>query len=66
MEALQTQQPLEVLAYQYDIVCNGLEPSSGVIRFPMNAQAEDVMMGMPGEVTLAQLHELHLSTLIDA
>lgn len=32
MEALQTKDPLEILAYQYDIVCNGLELSSGAIR----------------------------------
>jgi len=32
MEALNTQSPLEILAYQYDLVCNGLELSSGAIR----------------------------------
>ncbi|MDP6884332.1 MAG: amino acid--tRNA ligase-related protein, partial [Rhodospirillales bacterium] len=32
MEALETQDPLDVLAYQYDIVCNGVELSSGAIR----------------------------------
>ncbi len=32
LEALQTQDPLEILAYQYDIVCNGVELSSGAIR----------------------------------
>jgi aspartyl-tRNA synthetase len=32
MEALETQHPLDVLAYQYDIVCNGVELSSGAIR----------------------------------
>jgi len=32
MEALQTQDPLGILAYQYDIVCNGCELSSGAIR----------------------------------
>jgi len=32
MEALQNQDPLDVLAYQYDIVCNGCELSSGAIR----------------------------------
>ncbi|WP_262691718.1 aspartate--tRNA ligase [Kordiimonas aestuarii] len=32
MEALETQDPLDVLAYQYDIVCNGIELSSGAIR----------------------------------
>jgi aspartyl-tRNA synthetase len=32
MEALETKDPLEILAYQYDIVCNGVELSSGAIR----------------------------------
>ena len=32
LEALETMDPLEVLAFQYDIVCNGIELSSGAIR----------------------------------
>jgi aspartyl-tRNA synthetase len=32
MEALQTKDPLDILAYQYDIVCNGYELCSGAIR----------------------------------
>ncbi len=32
LQALQEQDPLEVLAYQYDIVCDGVELSSGAIR----------------------------------
>ncbi|PWR23705.1 aspartate--tRNA ligase [Zavarzinia compransoris] len=32
MEALLTQDPLTINAYQYDIVCNGIELSSGAIR----------------------------------
>lgn len=32
LEALEGQDPLSVLAYQYDIVCNGVELSSGAIR----------------------------------
>jgi aspartyl-tRNA synthetase len=32
MEALLTKNPLDILAYQYDIVCNGIELSSGAIR----------------------------------
>ncbi len=32
LEALRTKDPLAVLAYQYDIVCNGIELSSGAIR----------------------------------
>ena len=32
LEALQTRDPLEILAYQYDIVCNGHELCSGAIR----------------------------------
>ena len=124
MEALETLPPLDILAYQYDIVCNGIELSSGAIRnhkpdimykafgiagysreevdqrfghmieafklgapphggiapgldrlvmilcdelnireviaFPMNQQAQDLMMGSPSEVTPVQLKELHL------
>jgi aspartyl-tRNA synthetase len=124
LEALETQDPLDVLAYQYDIVCNGVELSSGAIRnhrpeimrkafaiagyedsvleeqfggmvralqygapphggiapgidrivmllcgeenlrevvmFPMNQQAQDLMMGAPGEVSPRQLRELHI------
>lgn len=32
LEALETMDPLDILAYQYDIVCNGIELSSGAIR----------------------------------
>lgn len=32
LEALTTRDPLEILAYQYDIVCNGVELSSGAVR----------------------------------
>jgi aspartyl-tRNA synthetase len=32
LEALETQDPLSILAFQYDIVCNGIELSSGAIR----------------------------------
>jgi aspartyl-tRNA synthetase len=32
LEALETRDPLDILAYQYDIVCNGVELSSGAIR----------------------------------
>jgi aspartyl-tRNA synthetase len=32
LEALETQDPLAIKAYQYDIVCNGIELSSGAIR----------------------------------
>jgi aspartyl-tRNA synthetase len=124
LEALETQSPLEILAYQYDLVCNGNELSSGAIRnhrpdimykafeiagysreevdaqfggmirafqygapphggiapgidrivmlladepnireviaFPMNQNAQDLLMGAPHEVTPRQLEELHL------
>ena len=124
LEALETKDPLDILAYQYDIVCNGVELSSGAIRnhrpevmkkafeiagypesvliekfggmyrafqygapphggiapgvdrivmllcnepnirevvlFPMNQQAEDLLMGAPSEVGLKQLRELHI------
>lgn len=32
MEALTTKDPLEILAYQYDVVCNGYEVASGAVR----------------------------------
>ncbi len=32
LEALNTKNPLDILAYQYDIVCNGVELSSGAVR----------------------------------
>lgn len=32
MEALTTMNPLDIVAYQYDIVCNGIELSSGAVR----------------------------------
>lgn len=32
LEALQTKDPLQILAYQYDVVCNGVELSSGAVR----------------------------------
>ncbi len=32
LDALENQDPLEILAYQYDIVCNGIELSSGAVR----------------------------------
>ncbi len=40
LDALQTQDPLDVMAYQYDIVCNGVELSSGAIR----NHREDIMV----------------------
>jgi len=32
MEALENQNPLDILAYQYDVVCNGYEMASGAVR----------------------------------
>ena len=32
LEALENQEPLDILAYQYDLVCNGIELSSGAVR----------------------------------
>ena len=32
LEALNTMEPLDIVAYQYDIVCNGIELSSGAVR----------------------------------
>ena len=124
LEALETVKPLEILAWQYDIVCNGVELSSGAVRnhlpnvmvkafeiagysqsdiekkfpalynafhygapphagmapgidrilmlltgeenirevtaFPMNSNAQDLLMEAPGEVTEQQLREVHI------
>ena len=124
LEALETQDPLNIKAYQYDIVCNGVELSSGAVRnhrpdimlkafeiagytkddietqfsalfnafhygapphagiapgldrivmliaeqesirevvaFPMNSNAQDLLMGAPGAVTEQQLREAHI------
>ncbi|MBZ4016502.1 aspartate--tRNA ligase [Streptomyces purpurogeneiscleroticus] len=125
LEALETKDPLDILAWQYDIVCNGVELSSGAIRnhepevmykafsiagydkdtveaefggmlrafkfgapphggiapgvdrivmlladepniretiaFPLNGNAQDLLMGAPSEVEESRLKELHLS-----
>ena len=124
LEALNTKKPEEILAYQYDIVCNGVELSSGAVRnhdtdtmvrafeiagyreddirekfaalynafhygapphagmapgvdrmlmlltgeqnireviaFPMNSNAQDMLLGAPTEVTEQQLREVHI------
>ena len=124
MDALLNKAPTEILAYQYDIVCNGVELSSGAVRnhdldimikafsiagytedelkekfkslytafqygapphagmapgvdrmlmllteeenirevipFPMNSNAQDVLLGSPGEVSEQQLREVHI------
>jgi len=124
LEALESMDPLDILAYQYDIVCNGIELSSGAIRnhrpdimykafaiagysaaevearfggmltafrygapphggsapgidrivmlladtpnirevvaFPMNQQAEDLLMQAPAPVPPERLKELHI------
>lgn len=124
LEALSEENPLDVLAYQYDIVCNGVELSSGAVRnhsheimrkafeiagygeevlkekfgalytafsygapphagmapgidrlimlllgeesirdviaFPLNGNAQDLMMGAPGMVSELQLREVHI------
>ncbi|WP_029324022.1 aspartate--tRNA ligase [Butyrivibrio sp. AE3004] len=120
---------LDIMADQYDLVCNGVELSSGAVRnhdpeimikafemvrlgeedvkakfpamynafcygapphagiapgvdrmimllsgestireiipFPMNKNAQDIMMGAPGEVTDKQLEELHIKTVVE-
>ncbi len=128
MDALETKDPLDILAYQYDIVCNGVELSSGAIRnhlpeimlkafaiagydasvveeefggmlnafrygapphggfapgvdrivmllageenlrevtmFPMNQQAEDLMMNAPSTVPNHALRDVHLRVVV--
>ncbi|MBE7044695.1 MAG: aspartate--tRNA ligase [Ruminococcaceae bacterium] len=124
MDALLNKEPTEVLAYQYDLVCNGIELASGAVRnhdvdvmkkafdiagytedelrarfnalynafqygapphagmapgidrmvmlltdeekildviaFPLNGNAQDLLLGAPGEVTNQQLEDVHL------
>lgn len=124
LEALNTKDPLDILAYQYDIVCDGVELSSGAVRnhelptmikafeiagyteddlkekfrslynafqygapphagmapgvdrlimllreeecireiiaFPMNANAQDLLLGAPNTVSEQQLREVHV------
>lgn len=130
IEALNSQDPLTIKAYQYDAVCNGFEIASGSIRnqlpetmvkafeltgksraeveeqfgglyrafqygapphggaafgidrivmlicgaqnlreitlFPMNQQAEDLLMGAPSPAEPKQLRELHVRVIADA
>ena len=125
LAALETNDPLDIRAYQYDVVCNGVELSSGAVRnhspeimkkafaiagyseeeleqrfgamytafqygapphagmapgidrivmllageesirdviaFPLNGNAQDLLLGAPGEVTEKQLREVHIS-----
>ena len=124
MDSLLNKKPWDVLAYQYDLVCNGIELASGAVRnhdieimkkafeiagyeetelkkrfnalytafqygapphagmapgidrmvmlltdeekildviaFPLNGNAQDLMLGAPGEVTDQQLEDVHL------
>ena len=124
MDSLLNKNPLDILAYQYDLVCNGIELSSGAVRnhdpeimvkafeiagyskdtikekfgalynafkfgapphagmapgvdrmimlltneenireiiaFPMNSNAQDVMLGSPNEVSEEQLREVYI------
>jgi aspartyl-tRNA synthetase len=66
LEALETKDPLDILAFQYDIVCNGIELSSGAIRnhrpdimkkaFALAGYGEDVLEAKFG----GMLHALEL------
>lgn len=124
MDALLNKNPVDILAYQYDLVCNGIELASGAVRnhdveimkkafeiagygedelkkrfsalynafqygapphagmapgvdrmvmlltgeekileviaFPLNGNAQDLLLGAPGEVTNQQLEDVHL------
>ena len=53
LEALETQNPLDILAYQYDIVCNGVELSSGAVRnHDMNIMVKAFAIAGYDEATL--------------
>ena len=56
LEALETQDPLTIKAYQYDIVCNGVELSSGAIRnhLPEIMVKAFAIAGYPEEVLEAR------------
>ncbi|MBV8169061.1 MAG: aspartate--tRNA ligase [Alphaproteobacteria bacterium] len=56
LEALNTKDPLTILAYQYDIVCNGVELSSGAIRnhLPEIMVKAFAIAGYPEEVLEAR------------
>ena len=63
LEALENQDPLEILAHQYDIVCNGVELSSGAIR---NHSPEIMYRAFDiGGYTREEGHE-HVSATINA
>jgi aspartyl-tRNA synthetase len=51
LEALETRDPLDIVAYQYDIVCNGVELSSGAIRnhSPQIMRKAFAIAGYPAE-----------------
>jgi aspartyl-tRNA synthetase len=56
LEALETQDPLTIKAFQYDIVCNGVELSSGAIRnhLPEIMVKAFAIAGYPAEVLEAR------------
>lgn len=55
LEALETQNPLDILAYQYDIVCNGIELSSGAVRnHDMNIMVKAFALAGYDEETLKE------------
>jgi len=56
LEALETMNPLDIKAFQYDIVCNGVELSSGAIRnhLPEIMYKAFAIAGYPPEVLEAK------------
>lgn len=53
LEALENKDPLDILAYQYDIVCNGIELSSGAVRnHDMNVMVKAFALAGYDEETL--------------
>lgn len=63
LEALNTQDPLTIKAYQYDIVCNGIELCSGAIR---NHRRDIMMRAFEIAGYTAQHVESHFPALMEA
>lgn len=74
LEALETKNPLDILAYQYDLVCNGYEMASGAVRnhnpetmvkaFEIAGYTEeDVKIGLEHFIMHFNMEHLHMQVL---